>query len=71
MLTGAAGDLAAHLAVGSLGGWHQPADSGVGDGFHGVAAAAVVPGGMRPPHRQPDAGSHGPGPAPVQGMAQH
>jgi hypothetical protein len=29
-----------------------------------------VPGRIRQRHRQPDAGSHGPGPAPVRGMAR-
>jgi hypothetical protein len=29
-----------------------------------------VPGGTRPRHHRPDAGSHGPGPAPVRGVAR-
>jgi hypothetical protein len=42
---------------------------GWGRGFCGMAAAAIVPGGIRQRYRRPDAGSHGPGPAPVRGMA--
>ncbi len=35
--------------------------------FCSAAAAAVVPGRIRPRHCRPDAGHHGPGPAPVGG----
>ncbi len=43
---------------------------GRGRGFCSAAAAAIVPGGIRQRHRQPDAGSHKPGPVPVRSMAQ-
>jgi hypothetical protein len=42
---------------------------GQGRGFHGAATTAIVLGRIRQRHRQPDSGSHGPGPAPVRGMA--
>ncbi len=42
---------------------------GGGRGFRGAAAAAIVPGGIHQRHRRPDARKHGPGSAPVRGMA--
>ncbi len=42
---------------------------GRGRGFHGAAAATIVPGGIGQRHHQPDAGRHGPAPAPVRSMA--
>jgi hypothetical protein len=38
-------------------------------GFCGADTAAIVQGRIRQRHHLPDAGSHGPGPAPVGGMA--
>ena len=71
MLASAAWDLAAQRAVGSPRGRRQAAESGAGAGarVRGAAAADIVPGGIRQRHRRPNAGSHGPGPAPVRGMA--
>jgi hypothetical protein len=43
---------------------------GLGCEFCGTAAATLVPGGIRPRHRRLDAGSHGPGPVLVGGVAQ-
>jgi hypothetical protein len=42
---------------------------GGGAVFCGMATAAIMPGRIRQHHRRPDAGSHGPGPAPVGGVA--
>ncbi len=38
--------------------------------FRGAAATAIVPGRIRQRHHLPDAGSHGPGPAPFGGVAR-
>jgi hypothetical protein len=57
---------------GCLGGSTRQRSWGQGWGrrFCGVAAAAIMPGGIRQRHRRPDSGRHGPGPAPVRGMAR-
>jgi hypothetical protein len=44
--------------------------SRVRGGGRDAGFAAIVPGRMRQFHRRPDAESHGPGPAPVGGMAR-
>jgi hypothetical protein len=71
-LAGAARDLAAHRAVGLPRGQRRAAELGAGAGarVRGVAAAAIVPGGIRQRHCRMDAGSCRPGPAPVRGMAR-
>jgi hypothetical protein len=73
-LAGAARDLVAHRAVGLPRGRCRAAESGAGAGagvrVRGAAATDIVPGGIRQHHRRPDAGSHGPGPAPVRGMTR-
>jgi hypothetical protein len=55
---------------GCQGGSVQQRSQGRGQGhrFWGVAATAIMPGGIRQRHRRPNAGSHGPGPVPVRGM---
>jgi hypothetical protein len=58
------------VAGGSGAGW-QSWGQGRGRRFCGAAAAAVMPGGIRLCHCQPDARSHRPGPAPVGGMVSN
>jgi hypothetical protein len=49
---------------------HRSWGMGAGTRVCGAAAAAIVPGKIRKHYRQPDAGSYGPGPVPVRGMAR-
>jgi hypothetical protein len=43
---------------------------GQGHRFCSAAATVIVPGGIHQRHCRPEAGSHGPGPAPVGGVAR-
>ncbi len=70
-LAGATLNQAAHREVGLPRGrpWAWESEAGAVAQVCGVAATAIVPGGIRQRHSWPDVGSHGPGPVPVRGMA--
>jgi hypothetical protein len=75
-LAGAAQDLAAHHVVGLPRGQRQAGELGVGTGVGArvlwcAAAATMMLGRIHQCQHQPDAGSHGPGPALVGGVAWH